>query len=41
MKLDQLFELQKNLFIQKNKNDLSERIKKIKKIKSWIKKNKN
>ncbi len=39
MKLDQLFELQKNLFIQKNKNDLSERIKKIKKIKSWIKKN--
>ncbi len=38
MKLNDLFELQKTLFIKKNENDISDRLKKIKKIKNWIKK---
>ena len=39
MKLHDLFVSQKNLFNQNNKSDTYERIKKIKKIRTWIKKN--
>ncbi len=39
MKLDDLFLSQKNLFNQNNKSDIYKRIKKIKKIRTWIKEN--
>ena len=39
MKLHDIFMLQKNLFTKNSKSDLSQRIKKIKKIRKWIKEN--
>ena len=39
MKLHDIFMLQKNLFTKNSKSDLSQRIKKIKNIRKWIKEN--
>ena len=39
MKLNDLFRLQQNLFHQNNNSDLGQRIRKIKKIRQWIKRN--
>ena len=39
MKLKDLFGLQQNLFHQNNNSDLGQRIRKIKKIRQWIKRN--